>query len=351
MYEIFSEISIEAMYLLADGEARWSGLDWGGTEHLLIGLIEVEGDTETSFLKPLGITADSVRVAAADLARRGFSEKVVRYRRDGGINYTNEMQSVFTETLKALRVRNYVYIEPHHLLLALIREKGAIGRRILDKLGVSCSDLEEQIEGHLAQHTTSASDETRDYDLTRAKRHLAIWESRLEETQKEGKEEQRAEALKMKTHWEEVMQKLNLRNQASRDELEIRIDPGDGEQGDLVIRVLINGEIVPRNAYCLDVESFFSAIGLSKVPVRFIGSCGVPQCCGRQYETYSKNSSWQWRAWQWQQAETVIYNLRWTDVHKAASEIISAISPHAPEEHLSSYHQKLDGLQRLAGII
>ncbi len=100
------------------------------------------------------------------------------------------------------------------------------------------------------------------------------------------------------------------------DEFEIRIDPpGDGLQGDLVITVLINGLIVTDDDYCLDVDSFFEAIGAPESTVKFVGGCGVPECCGTGYKTFSYQHSWQWDK----------FHLDWSAVYMATQVIIAEV--------------------------
>jgi hypothetical protein len=130
------------------------------------------------------------------------------------------------------------------------------------------------------------------------------------------------------------------------DDFSVRIDPPNSEQGDLVVKVLINGQIVTDYDYCLDIDTFFSAIGLSKSQVELIGGCGIPECCATGYPTYSRAYSWKWGD----------FDLSWTDVHKAASQIIAAVEELPQQkktcEHfrtrLPYYRKRLEELKELA---
>jgi hypothetical protein len=116
------------------------------------------------------------------------------------------------------------------------------------------------------------------------------------------------------------------------DEFCVRVDPPNREQGDLVIKVLIDGLIVPDDDYCLEVRKFFSAIGDMKTwapsTVSFLGGCGIRECCGTGYHTRNGVTHWHWyipvRLIP-DAAPIDDFKFGWTDIIKAAETIISEI--------------------------
>jgi hypothetical protein len=130
----------------------------------------------------------------------------------------------------------------------------------------------------------------------------------------------------------------------------IRVDAPDeiALQGHLVVKVLINGTIVPEDRYCLDVESFFNAIGSHESRINLIGGCGVPECCGRSFATQSTREGFQ----------IGDFKCRWKDIYKATDEILSALEQ-LPEEkyiyarlssNLPIYHLIRAQVKNLASI-
>lgn len=78
------------------------------------------------------------------------------------------------------------------------------------------------------------------------------------------------------------------------DDLRVRVDPPNRLQGQLVIKVLVNGKIVTEDDYCLDVDRFFSDVNASRGRINFVGGCGHGRCCGTGYLTRCSPECWIW---------------------------------------------------------
>ena len=124
-------------------------------------------------------------------------------------------------------------------------------------------------------------------------------------------------------------------------------------QGDLVIQAVINGHVVKDDDYCLDIDTFFSAIGKDGTTiVSLLGSCADKGCCGEGFYTFPNAECWNW-GW-----DDVEYRLSWSDVLLAAMQIIVEIEKLASDSgfaykelhpRLPFYYGKLDELKRLMG--
>lgn len=122
----------------------------------------------------------------------------------------------------------------------------------------------------------------------------------------------------------------------------------DDPFGKMTIKVSINGDTYPVSGYSVDVDSFFVAIGMDESQVGFIGSCGVPGCCGEIIRTCATTKCWEWKG-------RKEFSLAWKDIHEAASIMISEIENRPPnhwdDESLLSrlpfYRTKLAELAQL----
>ncbi len=112
----------------------------------------------------------------------------------------------------------------------------------------------------------------------------------------------------------------------------IRVDPANQLQGALVVKVIVNGIIVPDEDYCLEVDSFFSSLAAIETwapsGVSFLGGCGVPSCCAAGYTTRNCYSYWNWfmpKSISFPDCNPTDFRLAWTDVLKAARQIIPEV--------------------------
>jgi len=135
------------------------------------------------------------------------------------------------------------------------------------------------------------------------------------------------------------------------DQITIRRDPANDAQGPFVIKVLINGNVVPDDDYCLNIESFFNAVDQPDSPARFLGGCGIPECCEEGYMTWVSEGAWCW-GWHGE----AMFKLSWASTFEAASTIISELERLKMEnsecqsltEHLPSYRHVLSEIKSSA---
>lgn len=153
----------------------------------------------------------------------------------------------------------------------------------------------------------------------------------------------------------------------SREEFFIEIEPADEQQAELVVKVILNGVIVPADDYCLEVDTFFDCVNETQADpaavVKFIGGCGDEGCCGVEYETYKNASYWNWYTPAFDSnviecalitARVIDYRLAWSDVLTAANQIVAEfprLSDAYPlKSKLPDYLAKIEILKKLAAL-
>lgn len=124
MFERFTERARQVV-VLAQDEARALKHNYIGTEHLLLGLLREEEGIASRILEAKGITVDVVRARVRALVGEG--NEVV----EGKVPYTPRARKVLELSLREALSLGHNYIGTEHILLALGREGGGFGVRIL----------------------------------------------------------------------------------------------------------------------------------------------------------------------------------------------------------------------------
>lgn len=116
---------------LAQAEAQRLHHDRIGTEHLLLGLAQVEQGHSREILGRLGVRAGEVRAAIEETAGSAAAP-VARNR----ISLSRDVKHVLERAVNEARERGHPYIDTTHLLLALAQEEGGGAAGVLRRLGV-----------------------------------------------------------------------------------------------------------------------------------------------------------------------------------------------------------------------
>jgi ATP-dependent Clp protease ATP-binding subunit ClpA len=144
------------------------GLNFIGTEHLLLGLLAESRGITATVLSNLGIDTGRVRrevlnrveggtrssverdLGTLDWAREALRRSFGRYPRPGGRasfeRFTGPARKVVVLAQDEARRFNHNYIGTEHLLLGLIQEEKGIAARALGTLGVDLDQDREQVE-------------------------------------------------------------------------------------------------------------------------------------------------------------------------------------------------------------
>jgi ATP-dependent Clp protease ATP-binding subunit ClpC len=133
MFERFTDKARQAV-VLAQEEARRLGHPEVGTEHLLLGLLAVPGDSAgTRTLTALGILLDDLRAKVEERIGRGEGAPA------GHLAFAPRNKKVLELSLREALQLGHNYIGTEHLLLGLVREGESGAAQMLVRRG---ADLE-----------------------------------------------------------------------------------------------------------------------------------------------------------------------------------------------------------------
>lgn len=139
----------DAILRRAKDVARRQGLGYVGTEHLLLAIVQ-EGTSQAAVvLRELGANEYTVQARVDELNRDRGQESWVTGRLPGTPNF----RDVITRAANASRGTGNWQIASEHLVLGLLEEKGSIGCKALNALGVTT----EMLRAVLARQRAAAS--------------------------------------------------------------------------------------------------------------------------------------------------------------------------------------------------
>ncbi len=125
---------------LAKRHAKRFGQNYLGTEHLLLGLIELGQGVAVTVLKRMGLDLDTVRYEVEKHSGPGNDTQT-----EGDPPFTPRVRHVITLAAKEARTLNYSYIGTEHLLLGLIREGDGVAAGILRNLHVDAETVRNEV--------------------------------------------------------------------------------------------------------------------------------------------------------------------------------------------------------------
>ena len=138
--------------LLAQEEARQSGHDFIGTEHLLLGLIREGGGIAARALEGLGISLETVRSEVKKLIGHGQPSASAE------ISFTPRAKKVVLELAsEEARLLGHNYVGTEHILLGLIREEEGVAARVLTSLGADLEKVRAEVGQLLPTQGQAAS--------------------------------------------------------------------------------------------------------------------------------------------------------------------------------------------------
>jgi ATP-dependent Clp protease ATP-binding subunit ClpA len=124
---------------LARKEADRLSDNYFGTEHLLMGLIELGTGVSANVLVSKGMTLEKVRTEVGRQITRP-TEKMF-----GNIPYAPRLNQVIGHAREEARALNHTYIGTDHLLLGLLRENDGPAADVFKKFGVDMEALRQEI--------------------------------------------------------------------------------------------------------------------------------------------------------------------------------------------------------------
>ena len=145
MYQHLSESS-KAVLKLASQKARHQNLEYIGTEHVLLAILEYGMGLGFQVLDRFGVTFALAEGLVHDFAMKSMEESWVLGRLPG----TPHFKRVISFALEEAESFNDRKVGTEYLVLAILREKGCVAERVLKRLAVkldSARDITAQLKG------------------------------------------------------------------------------------------------------------------------------------------------------------------------------------------------------------
>ena len=145
---------------LARKEADRFHHNYVGTEHLLLGLINLGQGVAVNVLQKMGLDLETVRTAVEKQVGTGPESKP-----SGNIPYTPRVKKVLALAGKEAKALNHSYVGTEHILLGLLREGDGVAARVLKTLDVDIercrneilSELDPSFSGEQGEPVTSST--------------------------------------------------------------------------------------------------------------------------------------------------------------------------------------------------
>ena len=115
-----------------------------GTEHLLLGLINLGQGVAVNVLQKMGLDLQTVRTAVEKQVGTGPESKP-----SGNIPYTPRVKKVLALAGKEAKALNHSYVGTEHILLGLLREGEGVAARVLKSLDVDIERCRNEILSEL----------------------------------------------------------------------------------------------------------------------------------------------------------------------------------------------------------
>jgi ATP-dependent Clp protease ATP-binding subunit ClpC len=129
---------------LARKEADRFHHNYVGTEHLLLGLINLGQGVAVNVLQKMGLDLQTVRSAVEKQVGTGPESKPA-----GNIPYTPRVKKVLALAGKEAKALNHSYVGTEHILLGLLREGEGVAARVLKSLDVDIERCRNEILSEL----------------------------------------------------------------------------------------------------------------------------------------------------------------------------------------------------------
>jgi ATP-dependent Clp protease ATP-binding subunit ClpC len=134
---------------LARKEADRFHHNYVGTEHLLLGLINLGQGVAVNVLQKMGLDLQTVRTAVEKQVGTGPESKP-----SGNIPYTPRVKKVLALAGKEAKALNHSYVGTEHILLGLLREGEGVAARVLKSLEVDIERCRNEILSELDPNFT-----------------------------------------------------------------------------------------------------------------------------------------------------------------------------------------------------
>ncbi len=138
---------------LARKEADRFHHNYVGTEHLLLGLINLGQGVAVNVLQKMGLDLDTVRQAVDEQVGLGPEAKPA-----GNVPYTPRVKKVLALAGKEAKSLNHSYVGTEHILLGLLREGEGVAARVLKSLDIDVERCRNEILSELDPNFSSSEE-------------------------------------------------------------------------------------------------------------------------------------------------------------------------------------------------
>ena len=126
--------------ILAEKEAQNLCHEKIGTEHLLLGLLNLGQGVAVSILKSMGINPENIKLEVEKLFGVGSNTQTQGY-----LPYTHGLKKVLSLAAKEAKNMNYNYVGTEHLLLGILQDELCDATKILKSLNINLDIVRREI--------------------------------------------------------------------------------------------------------------------------------------------------------------------------------------------------------------
>ncbi|MGF1490161.1 MAG: ATP-dependent Clp protease ATP-binding subunit [Prochloraceae cyanobacterium] len=148
MFEYFNDKAIKAI-ILAQEEARRSGHNFVGSEHILLGVLGEGTTIAARILKDKGITQEKTRSTVENLIGKGSGYSQTT------IPFTPTVKGIFERALQEGRQLGDKNVSPEHILLSLASDSENVAAKVLKKQGVDLKQLRTELIKKIGDKATA----------------------------------------------------------------------------------------------------------------------------------------------------------------------------------------------------
>lgn len=116
-----------------------------GTEHILLGLIELGQGIAVNVLRRFAISPETIQKKIKEVAKKNTYEDPITAVLSENIPFTPRVKKVLILAANEARALQHPYIGTEHLLLGLLREGEGIAANVLNELGVTIERCRQEI--------------------------------------------------------------------------------------------------------------------------------------------------------------------------------------------------------------
>jgi len=135
---------------LAGAIARERGLEYVGTEHILLAIRQEGGGLGSKLLADRGISLEMLRTEIDKLVQKSMEDTWVFGRLPGSPHFRNVVATALEEAEKTKSSK----LRTEHLVLALLKEEGSVACRALRTLGCDYAEVHADVAAQA--HTAPA---------------------------------------------------------------------------------------------------------------------------------------------------------------------------------------------------